>query len=96
MKQSSVFINTGMGINLIVPDLLEALENKTIAGAVLDVFQKEPLSQDSELWQTDNLYITPHISGYTNDFDTIISAFTDNYYLFINGKQLNNIIDLNK
>jgi len=96
MKTSSTFINVWRWVNVFMDDLLEALENNTISQAVLDVFKKEPLCKDSPLWDIDNLYITPHISWYTNDFKRIIASFTDNYMLFTQGRKLNNIININK
>jgi len=49
MKPSSVFMNIGRGVTVKESDLVEALKAKIIAGAVLDVFEVEPLSKDSEL-----------------------------------------------
>ena len=60
MKPTSVFMNIGRGPTCKEDDLVSALQEKKIAGAVLDVFAKEPLSEDSPLWSMDNVLITPH------------------------------------
>ena len=60
MKKTAIFMNIGRGPTVNEQDLIECLKDKTIAGAVLDVFQVEPLSKDSELWKMDNVFITPH------------------------------------
>ena len=44
-------------------DLVEALQTEEIAGAYLDVFEEEPLSESSSLWKTDNVLIQPHLSA---------------------------------
>lgn len=61
MKDGAVFINATRGGLVDESALVEALENK-LAGAALDVFETEPLPDDSKLWQTDNLLISPHNS----------------------------------
>lgn len=50
MKPSGVFMNIGRGPTCKEVDLIEALKKETISGAVLDVFEQEPLSKESELW----------------------------------------------
>ena len=64
MKPGSVFINTGRGETVVEKDLIEALKNKIIAGAALDVRIKEPPGQD-ELNEMENVILTPHIAGLT-------------------------------
>lgn len=61
MKDGAVFINATRGGLVDEAALVEALENK-LAGAALDVFEAEPLSDDSRLWQTQNLLLSPHNS----------------------------------
>ena len=60
MKSSAVFMNIGRGPTVKEVDLISALEQQKIAGAVLDVFEVEPLNQQSQLWQMPNVLITPH------------------------------------
>jgi len=60
MKKTSVFMNIGRGPTVEETDLIKALKEETIAGAVLDVFKVEPLPQDNELWTLPNVLITPH------------------------------------
>jgi D-2-hydroxyacid dehydrogenase (NADP+) len=60
MKKSAVFMNIGRGNTCKEVDLIEALKSKTIAGAVLDVYEVEPLSKDSELWDMPDCLMTPH------------------------------------
>jgi phosphoglycerate dehydrogenase-like enzyme len=67
MKDTAVFINISRGNTVDEAALVQALIKKQIAGAVLDVFQEEPLPQDSQLWQMENVIITPHIAGGTFD-----------------------------
>ncbi len=50
MKSSAVFMNIGRGPTVKEVDLISALEQQKIAGAVLDVFEVEPLNQQSQLW----------------------------------------------
>jgi D-3-phosphoglycerate dehydrogenase len=67
MKQTSVLINTARGALVVEKDLIAALESKTIAGAGLDVFEREPVQSDNPLFRMDNVIATPHISAGTKD-----------------------------
>ena len=60
MKKTAVFMNIGRGPTVQEEDLIKALKEEIIGGAVLDVFKKEPLDQESELWSLPNVLITPH------------------------------------
>ena len=55
-----VLINAGRGRLQIEPDVLRALEDGTLAGASLDVFEREPLPKESPLWSHPGVYVTPH------------------------------------
>ena len=61
MKPTAFFINTARGALVDEPALIEALKNKTIAGAALDVQEVEPLAASSELFKMDNVILTPHM-----------------------------------
>lgn len=50
MKQTAIFISIGRGTVVKEEHLIQALEEKIIGGAALDVFEKEPLSPESKLW----------------------------------------------
>lgn len=63
MKPSAVLINTARGGIVNEADLVEALKNHVIAGAALDVYEKEPPSPDGPLFQLDNVLLTPHIGA---------------------------------
>jgi phosphoglycerate dehydrogenase-like enzyme len=66
MKSTAYLVNTSRGPIVDEPALIQALENRTIAGAGLDVFDVEPLPLDHPLRQLDNIVITPHL-GYVTD-----------------------------
>lgn len=95
MKPSAVFINVGRGNAVDEEALASALKDNKIAGAVLDVFETEPLPQDSPFWNLPNAIVTPHISGYYLD-NNIFEIFEENYNRFINGKELINKVDFEK
>ena len=61
MKQGSVLVNIARGAVVDTQALVDALNSK-LGGAVLDVFEEEPLNQDSPLWDMDNVILTPHNS----------------------------------
>jgi phosphoglycerate dehydrogenase-like enzyme len=67
MKRSAVFINTSRGAVVNEPDLVKALQERVIAAAGLDVFEKEPINPDNPLLRMDNVILTPHISAGTVD-----------------------------
>lgn len=69
MKESAFLINIGRGEIVKESDLIGALQNGEIAGAGLDVFEKEPLSEDSPLWELDNVIVTPHTAGSTEHYN---------------------------
>lgn len=62
MKSTAVFVNIARGKLVNQNDLIDALERKQVAGAVLDVFDKEPLDDKSSLWDMNNVILTPHNS----------------------------------
>jgi len=63
MPAHAVLINMARGPVVDEPALIDALQRRAIAGAGLDVFDREPLAADSPLWQLDNVLITPHVGG---------------------------------
>jgi len=91
MKKTSILINIARGEIINENDLIYALKNKIIGGAVLDVFTKEPLSKQSELFKLKNTFLSPHISGnYKNYQKDMMQLFGENLNRFINGKALKN------
>ena len=56
-------INLGRGSTVNQADLIDALQTKTIRARVSDVYEKEPLPEDSPLWHLKNVSLTPHIAG---------------------------------
>ncbi len=82
MKQGASIINFARGGIVNHEDLIEALDRGFIRHAVLDVFDNEPLPQDSELWQHNKLTIIPHISAPTY-MPTAVSIVTNNITHFI-------------
>jgi D-3-phosphoglycerate dehydrogenase len=65
MKTSALFINNGRGPTVDEPALIRALESKKIAGAALDVFEREPVDTENPLLHMDNVICTPHIASAT-------------------------------
>src|SRR3989338_1003222 len=95
MKNTAVFINIGRGNAVNEVDLIAALKERKIAKAVLDVFKAEPLPADSPLWNTGNLYLTPHMAGYIfNDIE--LEIFAENYRRFCAGEDLMYRVDFAK
>ncbi|KAG5725702.1 Glyoxylate reductase [Termitomyces sp. T112] len=87
MKSSSLFINTARGPLVDEAALVEALRNKTIAAAGLDVFDKEPLPVEHELRSLNNVTLTPH-TGYVNDTNYAVfwADTVENIAAFLDGK----------
>jgi len=67
MKPTAYFINTSRGSVVDEPALIKALQEKWIAGAGLDVFEKEPVDADNPLLKMDNVVVTPHSASYSDD-----------------------------
>ena len=89
------FINVGRG-NVVDDDaLIDALRNSRLAGAVLDVFDEEPVPSDSPLWKTPNLTITAHIAAASHPA-LIVPIFIENYRRYCNNEPLKFVIDLDK
>lgn len=87
MKDSAVFVNIGRGDLVDSNVLLNAVQEKEIAHAVLDVFEQEPLPADSPFWKEPNITVTPHISGSSpNYMSRALAIFQDNLDKFQNGE----------
>lgn len=77
-----VFINVGRGDVIDETSLVEALDNKFISGAILDVFVEEPLPTNSELWSRSDVIVSPHVSGLTQASD-VPKVFLSNYQRYV-------------
>ncbi|HEX5938774.1 MAG TPA: D-2-hydroxyacid dehydrogenase [Dehalococcoidia bacterium] len=84
MKRSAWLINVGRGAIIREDELVKALEAGEIAGAALDVFEKEPLPEDSPLWSLPNVYVTPHNSGSSPySLERAVEVFARNLEQFV-------------
>lgn len=95
MKKTAFLINVSRGSVVDEPALVAALRKGTIAGAMLDVFEKEPLPPDSPLWEMPNVVMTAHIAGSRTDYDEgIRDIFLDNLERYLSGATLRNQVDV--
>lgn len=94
MKPSAFFINLARGSVVNEQDLTEALRTGVIAGAALDVFEVEPLPEESPLWSIPNLFITPHTAGLSPKYMQRAGAIVvENIGRFLRGESLINTVD---
>lgn len=95
MKEGSVFINVGRGNIVNENDLIDSIHK--FRGVALDVFESEPLKEDSKLWEFSNIIITPHNSWVSDkNKERTFNMIYNNLKNYIENKQLNNIVDINK
>jgi phosphoglycerate dehydrogenase-like enzyme len=94
MKHAAFLINVGRGPQVDEPALAEVLRSRRIAGAALDVFEREPLPADSPLWRVDNLLITPHTAGLTDKlWQRHYQLFSDNLRRYQAGEPLLYVVE---
>jgi phosphoglycerate dehydrogenase-like enzyme len=94
MKPSAYLINIGRGVIVKLDALVEALQQGRIAGAALDVFEKEPLPPDHPLWAFDNVILTPHVAGFSPQIaQRHLGVVLDNIRRFRAGEPLRNVVD---
>ena len=94
LNDGAVVVNVARGQVIDEAALRAALTSGKLRGAVLDVFDREPLDADSPLWSMPNVVITPHTSGFrASHWDDVIDLFTDNLRRFLVGEPLRNLVD---
>ena len=94
MKKSAHLINLTGGRAIEELLLVRALKEGWIAGAVLDAFAKQPLPENSELWDLPNVIITPRIAGITSQkWPALLPVFQENLRRFLAGEPLHNVVN---
>lgn len=97
MKKSAYLINIGRGALLDTHALVAALQDKTIAGAAIDVAEVEPVAPESPLWEAPNLFITPHLSGVSERlWHRHAALLLDNLERYFASRELLNVVDKEK
>jgi phosphoglycerate dehydrogenase-like enzyme len=94
MKASSIFINTARGAIHNEPDLIEALQNKVIWGAGLDVTDPEPMQPDNPLLQMPNVAVLPHIGSATVETRNAMAVIAaKNVIAGLKGEKLESVVN---
>jgi phosphoglycerate dehydrogenase-like enzyme len=90
MKPTAYLINIARGQVIDEEALIEALKNKKIAGAGLDVFNEEPLPKDHPFWGMENVIVSPHVAGMSNIYaEQLLPIFEENLRRFLKGERRN-------
>ena len=94
VKPGAWLLNFGRGDVIVDDDLVAAVRERAIAGAVLDVFRKEPLPTEHPFWTTPGIVVFPHVGGLhpTRD-DFVAELFVDNLRRFAAGEPLREVVD---
>ncbi len=93
-KPTVVFVNVGRGAVADQAALIDALTCGAIAGAVLDVFDPEPLPPDNPLWTLPNVIFSPHTAALSiRENERIVDLFCDNLRRYSAGKPLRNVVN---
>ncbi|MBL4935865.1 phosphoglycerate dehydrogenase [Clostridium sp. YIM B02515] len=97
MKQGTVLVNVARGNIIDEEILIKNLKNRRLRGAALDVFEEEPLNENSPLWNLDNIIITPH-NSWISEMRNIRrwNVIHENLKRYIGGEELINKVNLEK
>jgi glyoxylate/hydroxypyruvate reductase len=94
MKPTAWLLNFARGALIVDADLIAAVQSKTIAGAVLDVFRQEPLPATHPFWKTEGILVLPHLGGGHPERPVAVAElFADNVRRFLSGEPLNAVVD---
>ncbi len=97
LKPDAYYITVGRGGTTVTEDLINALNDGTLAGAGLDVTDPEPLPSDHPLWIAKNIVITPHIAWRSIDSERRISIIArENLRRYVNGDRLLSVVDVKR
>jgi glyoxylate/hydroxypyruvate reductase A len=91
----ALFINAGRGETVVESELIEALTSGTLNGAVLDVFNVEPLPSDSPFWAMENVLVTPHIAA-DSDPEVIVAQIMRDVERLERGEAPLNVVDMSR
>lgn len=89
LPQGAAIINMGRGEHMVEADLLAAIDSGHLRGAVLDVFLKEPLPEESPLWSHPRIFATPHIASMPNPSDVAAQIFENAMRILAGQEPLN-------
>ncbi len=94
MKPDAVIMNVGRGPVIDEPAMIQALEQKRIKGAALDVFDTEPLPAGHPFYRMENVLLSPHCADHTSDWlEQAMTFFLQNFERFRKGESLVNVVD---
>ena len=95
LNRGAIVVNVARSSIVDQQAMIGALESGQLGGAVLDVFDREPLPQDDPLWSMPNVVITPHSAGFrATHWDDVTELFIDNLRRYQKGEPLLNVVDL--
>ncbi len=93
MRASATLTNVARGGIVEQDELVHALQERDIRGAALDVFEEEPLPEESPLWDLSNAIVTPHMAGSTPAYWTrVAEVFAESYREYPDGEMKNRIV----
>jgi phosphoglycerate dehydrogenase-like enzyme len=94
LPPTAILINVARGAIVDHEALLQALQEKWIAGTSLDVFEEEPLPESSRLWSLPNVLITPHNAAWSSSVqEEALEIFYENFRRYVNDEPLVNVVD---
>ncbi|MBS9777903.1 MAG: glyoxylate/hydroxypyruvate reductase A [Gammaproteobacteria bacterium] len=95
LPQGAYIVNIARGKHLVEEDLIPAMNNGQISGALLDVFQTEPLPKEHDFWNDNRITITPHLAAITLQ-DEAVRQISNNILAYESGRQMTGVVDRNR
>ncbi|WP_050478321.1 2-hydroxyacid dehydrogenase [Herbaspirillum rhizosphaerae] len=92
LPAGAALIHVGRGGHLVSAEVQAMLENGHLRGAILDVFEKEPLPVESPFWSMSNVIVTPHIAAAAS-YDSVLDQIEENIRRLQQGEPLRNLVD---
>jgi len=94
MPKGSLLVNVSRGVVAVEADVIAALQRGQLAGAYLDVFEREPLDTASPLWDLPNVIVSPHTASHSlGQNEAVFDIFLDNLARWREGRDLRNDVD---
>ncbi|CAM9140076.1 MULTISPECIES: 2-hydroxyacid dehydrogenase [Acinetobacter] len=95
LPEQAALIQVGRGQHLIEQDLLKVLDSGHLRGAIVDVFEQEPLPAEHPFWQHEKIIVTPHVASHA-PMSVVVEQILENDRRFKQGLELCHQVDVNK